>query len=88
MSRKIKLSQVFKQYTAGQEIVEVEGSTVKECLFSLIKKYPQIKNWIFDSKMTLLVIILLNGDIILSNNLDKPVGESEILNLIPIIAGG
>jgi molybdopterin converting factor small subunit len=88
MPRKIKLAQVFKQYTSNREIVEVEGSTVRECLNSLIKKYPDIKKWIYDSKMSLLVVIILNGDIVLADKLDKPVSESEMINLIPIIAGG
>jgi sulfur carrier protein ThiS len=84
----IKIAHVLQEYTGNREIVEVEGSTVHECMMGLQIKYPEIRKWIVDSTDSLLVIVLLNNQVVLQNNMDKKVTRSDILEIIPMVEGG
>jgi molybdopterin converting factor small subunit len=88
MTVKIKIAQVLRQYTDEKEIVEVDGSTVKQCLQNLINKYPETQKWIFDSNNAPRVIVLLNKSVVMPNQLDKAVADTDKIDLVPMIAGG
>jgi molybdopterin synthase sulfur carrier subunit len=88
MTQKIKLAQILQQYTGDQETIEVEGSTVHECLNNLVIKYPEIKKWIFDPNDSPLVIVLLNKELVLPGQMDKKVTKIDYIELVPLIAGG
>jgi sulfur-carrier protein len=88
MAQKIKLAQILYQYTGDQETIEVEGSTVRECLNDLVIKYPEIKKWIFDPNDSPLVIVLLNKELVLPGQMDKKVTKVDNIELVPLIAGG
>jgi sulfur carrier protein ThiS len=88
MAQKIKLAQILQQYTSDQESIEVEGSTVRECLNNLVTKYPEIKKWIFDPNDAPLVIVLLNKELVLPGQMDKKVTKTDNIELVPLIAGG
>lgn len=88
MAVKIKIAQVLRQYTDEKETVEVEGSTVKQCLLNLIKKYPEVQKWIFDSNNAPRVIVLLNKSVVMPGQLDKAVTDIDRIDLVPMIAGG
>jgi molybdopterin converting factor small subunit len=88
MTVKIKIAQVLQQYTDGKEIVEVDGTTVGQCLNNLAAKYPGVQKWIFDSRNAPLVFVLLNKEIVLPNQFDKTVTGSDKIDLVPMIAGG
>jgi sulfur-carrier protein len=88
MAQKIKLAQILQQYTGDLETIEVEGSTVGECLNDLVIKYPEIKKWIFDPNDAPLVIVLLNKELILPGQMDKKVTRIDNIELVPLIAGG
>ena len=47
MTIKISLHKTHRRYTDGKEIIEVEGTTVGECLKDLVKKYPPLDKEIF-----------------------------------------
>jgi molybdopterin synthase sulfur carrier subunit len=88
MTVKINIPQVLQQYTDSLENVEVEGSTIRECLDNLVKKYPEIQNWIFNSKEAPLVITLINNELVAFDQIDKKVNKNDKIALIPVIAGG
>ncbi len=88
MSLQVRLAQVLQQYTDNQETVAVDGSTVRDCLNDLVIKYPDIKRWIFDANNVPMVIVLLNGEVVLPDELDKPITLTDKIELYHIIAGG
>ena len=88
MSAKIKLSTVFQSMADNQEYVEVKGNTIRESLNEFVTKYPDAASWIIDKKGTLLSFVLLNGEIVNSNDLDKPITEADELYVLPMIDGG
>jgi molybdopterin converting factor small subunit len=85
---KIKLSRDFQDFTNQQETIEVKGSTVKECLNSLIGLFPGLKDLLFDAGNALSVVLVLNGEAIISKDLDRPVSEQNELSILPLIYGG
>jgi molybdopterin converting factor small subunit len=88
MLQKIKIAQILQQYTDDKEFVEVEGSSVRECLNDLIKKYPETKNYIFDVNNSPLVIVLNNGEIVLPRQMDDKLSANQSISLVPVVAGG
>lgn len=90
MSVKINLHKTHRQYTNGQEIVEVNGNNVGECLKELVKQYPDLKNEIFDKKGKLLSVleIYLNGASAYPDELAKNVKDGDEIHLLVMLAGG
>ena len=88
MSITIKISQILRRFTNNQDIVQVKGGTVRECLDDLIQKHPAIKNWLFDRNGILMTLVLLNGDTITQEELNRPVTAGSELQLMYIVGGG
>lgn len=88
MNINIKLSQILQRFTNRQEVVQVKGDTVRECLENLTQKHPAIKNWIFDRNGILMLLVLLDGDTITQEELDRPVTAENDLQLIYLVGGG
>jgi molybdopterin converting factor small subunit len=88
MSITIKLNQILRRFTNHQDVVQVNGGTVRECLDNLSRKYPAINNWLFDRNGILMTLVLLNGDTITQEELDRPVTAGSELQLIYIVGGG
>jgi len=47
MSINVKLSLLLRQFTNGQEVVEVTGYSVQECLDALTVQFPDMRRWLF-----------------------------------------
>jgi len=88
MTIKIKVSHILRQFTKDQDTVEVNGSTVGECLDDLARQFPDIKKWLFDKNGILLVLILTDGETIYQKDLNRPVADGDELHLILIVGGG
>ena len=90
MSIQIKLHQTHRQHTNGKETVEVEGTTVGECLKNLMEMYPGLKTEIFDKKGQLsnIVEVYLNGASAFPDELVKPVKDGDVIQLVYFLAGG
>ncbi|MFC1861703.1 ThiS family protein [Chloroflexota bacterium] len=90
MSIKINLAQFFHQYTNGQEVVEVKGSTVGQCVAHLVKQFPNIEQGLFsnDGKLHGYIDIFVNGENSYPEGLAKPVKPSGELYILFILDGG
>ena len=90
MSIKIDISLLSHQYTKGQQIVEVNGSTVGQCLDDLVKQFPGIKQGLFDGngKLHSYIDIYVNGESAYPEALAKPVKAGDKLHIIFLIGGG
>jgi molybdopterin converting factor small subunit len=88
MPVKIKLNPVFQPFSGNQEIVEVKGSTIKECLDELVALFPALRNVIFDAEGNLSALVLLNDETILPSDFCRPVKSHNKLALLPLIYGG
>jgi molybdopterin converting factor small subunit len=90
MGVKVNLHLTLRQYANGQEVVEVEGRTVGECLRTLVGMFPGLGPNIFDKKGGLnnIVEIYLNMQSAYPNELLKPVKEGDEIHVTMMLAGG
>ena len=81
----------LRAYTEQKSSVEVEGSTVRDCLKDLTTKYPQLQKHLRDSKGKLrsfVNIYIGDEDIRSLEKEDTEVDADERLTIVPSIAGG
>ena len=81
MGVRIRIHPLLQDLAHGQEVVEVEGKNVGECLADLEKKFPGMEELIFEKKGKLLkqVEIFINGQIF-KNRVTNSI-NSQIFNL-------
>lgn len=90
MAVKVNLHLTLRQFVGGQEMIEVDGKTVGECLKNLVKKYPGVESSIFgkNGKLSNIVEIYLNHQSAYPNELAKPVRDEDEIHLTMMLAGG
>jgi len=90
MSIRVNIHPYLYHLTNNQEVVEVDGITVGECLKDLIKQFPDIKQVLFDQngKFINYVNIYINMEDAFPNELAKSVKDGDELHILPIIMGG
>lgn len=88
MSIKIRLNHAFRPFAGGQESVEVKGTTVIECLESLIGLYPVFREILYDSDGIMTALVLLDGETVIPDDLSRSVSGQSDLSLLPMIQGG
>lgn len=78
----------FVQLT--QNVVEVNGSTVGECLHHVVKQFPSMKNQLFTKTGNLFdnILISVNGESAYPEQLAKPVKDGDELKIAFMISGG
>lgn len=91
MSVKVKIFYPhLQQFTDNQEVVNVDGSTVGECLGHLVKQFPGIEKGIFDEHGQLLnyVYFFINGKGTYPTDLAHPLKDGDELTFALLLAGG
>ena len=88
MSVTIQVTPILRQYTGENQIVEVEGNTVLDCLKNLVCRYPDTEKWLFSNSDAPMICLFLNKEVILPEKLDTKVSEGDIIDLSPVIGGG
>ena len=88
MAVSVRVASILKQFTDDKELIEVQGTTVGECLNDLMKKYPETRRWLFDANNSPVVWVLLNQEIVLPGDNFKEINEGDEIDLIPMVAGG
>ncbi|MFA5374134.1 MAG: MoaD/ThiS family protein [Dehalococcoidia bacterium] len=49
MSVKVLIPSLLHKYTDNKEVVEVEGTTVNDCIDALKNRYPELERWLYRS---------------------------------------
>ncbi len=90
MSVKINIHPFLSQHTDNQDVVEVNGATVGQCLKELVTRFPALKQWLFEKngKLNRLVEIYVNNETSYPEELAKPVKDGDEIHILIIIAGG
>ena len=91
MATKILIPTPLRTYTAMQDTIEVEGSTVGELLSNMTSTYTELRKHLFteDGKLRNFVNIYVNDDDI--RYLDKeetPGSSDDTVSIVPSVAGG
>ena len=90
MSIKVHVHSSHRIYTDDQEIIEVEGTTVEECLRDLADKYPIMEDEIFyaNGKLNELYEIWINSESAYPNELEKEVKDGDDIFITLMLSGG
>ena len=80
----------LQQFTNNQDVVEVNGSTVGECLDHLVSQFPGIEKGLFNGHGQLLnyVYFCINGEAAYPTDLAMPVKDGDELLIALMLAGG
>ena len=81
----------LRQFAEKQNSVELQGATVGEVLAALTTRFPDLKKNLFtdEGKLRSFVNVYLNDeDIRYINKESSPVQDSDVLSIVPSIAGG
>lgn len=87
----IRVPSLFKYYLEDQTETRLLGQTVAETLQSLVHEFPKIQPHVFDDKGQVRrhINLYVNADNIRDlNGLETPVGEEDVLKIVPSITGG
>ena len=89
---KVKIDSLLSDYTNSQRTAEVKGSTVSECLKHLAEQFPGLEPFTKDGKLLVYqdsyLGVFVNGEIVYSKELDKPVKNGDELSVILMVGGG
>lgn len=90
MSVRVNIRPFLTHFTKGQTVVEVEGSTVGQCLEGLVEQFPQTKKVLFykDGGLRNYVEVYINRESARPDELAKPVKDGDELNIVLSFAGG
>jgi MoaD family protein len=88
---KIKIPPVLRASVGGEREVEASGDDVGAVLRDLAAQYPELQSQLFgtDGNLNRYVNVYLNDeDVRVLGGLDTKVGDGDILNILPAMAGG
>jgi MoaD family protein len=91
MSVKIKIPEYLQDKTGGKSLIEVTGNTLRNCLEALAHRYPALKGEIVDGQGILLMkwVIFINGKLTnASDELSASVTDGDVIQFVPMVAGG
>jgi len=90
MSVKINIPSYLQSYTNDTAVVEVNGSTIDECLNHLVEQFPDIRKMVFTKEDKLLdyASVYVDGEFVYGDELAKPVKDGDEFHLLYIIGGG
>ena len=91
MPIKVLIPTPLRPYAGKQSVIEVSAQTVGEALSDLAAQHPDLRKHLFsdEGKLRSFVNVYLNDENIryLSKNA-TPVKETDILSIVPSVAGG
>ena len=90
MSVKINIHVELQHLTNEQASVEVDGSTVGECLDNLVSLYPDLKKSLFDDEGNLVtyIEIYVNLESTYPEELNYPVKDGDEIHITIVNVGG
>ena len=80
----------LRHLTNEQDLVQVNGSTVDQCLEQLVAQFPGIKEGLFakDGKLLDYITVYVNGESAYPEELARSVHDGDELYIVMMIAGG
>ncbi len=90
MSIKINIQKNLQYLTRDLSMVEVEGSTVGQCLDQLVEVFPDLRTVATSSNKTWIdyVSIFVNKESAYPNELATTVKDGDEIDIVLIFAGG
>jgi molybdopterin synthase sulfur carrier subunit len=91
MSVQVRIPPVLRTHTAGERLVEANGTTVGDVLQALGTRFPGLAAAIYDESGSLrpfLNVYLNDEDVRYLSQSKTPVSDGDTIALLPALAGG
>ncbi|HZU22264.1 MAG TPA: ubiquitin-like small modifier protein 1 [Terriglobales bacterium] len=89
---KIHIPTPLRQFVAGDEAVQVPGTTVSDALANLAERHPGLRKHLYDDqgRLRAFVNVYVNDEDIryLEARENTPLREGDSISIVPSIAGG
>jgi molybdopterin converting factor small subunit len=86
----VKVPPPYRGPTRGEAVIDVEGTTVRECIRAVEVRYPGFEQQVFDpdSNLHRFVTLFINGDEVARDGADARVEPGDEVEILAAIAGG
>jgi sulfur-carrier protein len=86
----VRIPPVLREAVGGQRQLEASGATVAEVLEDLFAGHPALRERVTeDGELSRFVNVYVNDrDVRYRDGLDTPVGDGDVVILLPAMAGG
>ena len=90
MSVTIHLPPMFRHLTGAGLTVPVSGATIGESLHELVRRYPQLKDYLLagDGGIKQGISVFLNGENAYPDEVSRPVRDGDELHIAQMVLGG
>ena len=91
MAINVRIPEVLRKFTGGNDVVSLEATNVAEMIDALEKNHPGIKERICDDKGNVkrfINVFVNEEDIRFQENLQTPLAAGADVSILPAIAGG
>ena len=91
MPVEVRLPTLLRQATGGEAVVAVDGETVGEVLRGLVGAHPGLAGQVLteDGSLHKYVNVYVNDDDVrYLDKLDTKLGDSDVVSILPAVAGG
>lgn len=91
MKPKVIIPTVLRQYAGGSASVQLEGASVKEVLSTLVDRHQGLKKHLYDDQGRLrsfINVYVNDEDVRYLKGLETAVKDSDVINIVPSVAGG
>jgi len=90
MSVKVNVYYFLPHLTDDQEEIEVNGSTIGECLDQLVSRFPKAREWLFgkNGKVSNFLDIYVNLVMVNPEDLDIRVNDGDVIHIVMMLTGG
>ena len=86
----VHIPSVYRVPTKGEGRIDVDASTVKECIEAVEARFPGFQELILNTKgeLHLFSKLFLNGELLARDTLDTPVSGDDVVAVLAPAAGG
>lgn len=90
MSVKVNVYYFLPHLTNDREEIEVNGSTIGECLEHLESQYPRVREWLFgkDGRISNFLDIYVNLEMVDPHDLARQVKDGDVIHIVMMLTGG
>jgi MoaD family protein len=91
MPVEVRIPTILRKYSGGEKTVQAEGTTVRSLIDDLDRRFPGISSQLLteDGKLHRFVNVYVNDeDVRFLGALDAPLGEGDVVAILPAVAGG
>jgi sulfur-carrier protein len=87
----VRIPTVFRKFTAGESVVELQPGTIADLIEELDQQYPGMKGQLVahEGQLHRFVNVYVNDeDARYLDRLDTKVSEGDVVSVLPSVAGG